>query len=70
MKKLLVLTNSLFFLSSTSVFAEIYVCSAELSRFGKTEEIETISIERLETNLSEIIGAEFILNPDESKIPL
>ena len=72
MKKLLVLLFSIFFLSSPSVFAETYVCSEELSRFGKTGEIETRLIERLETSSSEIIGADFIqyTDKDEGQLPL
>ncbi len=46
MKKLLVLLFSLFFLSSPSVFAETYVCSQDLERFGRTGEIETLVFER------------------------
>ena len=46
MKKLLILLFSIFFLSSTSVFSETYVCSQDLERYGRKGEIETIVLER------------------------
>jgi len=47
MKKILILLFSLFFLSSPSVFAETYVCSQELGRFGRAGEVETSAYKRV-----------------------
>jgi len=46
MKKLLILLFSLFLLGSPSVFAENYICSQDLERFGRKGEIETLIFER------------------------
>ena len=40
-----ILTTLLIFLSTASL-SETYVCSQELSRFGRSGEIETITLER------------------------
>ena len=56
MKKLLVLLFSIFFLSSPSVFAETYVCSQDLERFGRKGEIETIKVERDGNKFTDLYG--------------
>ena len=52
MKKILILLFSLFLLSSPSVFAETYVCSHELDRFGRSGEIETLTYKRIGNSFS------------------
>ena len=47
MKKLLFLLFSLFCLCSPSVFAETYVCSQELGKYGRAGEVETLVFKRV-----------------------